>query len=496
VGKSGVLLVDDGDAGYSEIVGTNWVSGGGYQGDCRWTTVSTDPGATAQYVFDVPSAATYNAFYFFGVVGSSNSATAAKFKITHATGSDSVYRNQNLRSGEYWQFLGQHQFNAGTTGNVQMINDPNAPGYGGYAFRADAIKLETPTVGPDLYVIDYNLDFGEVTVGQYKDLYFMAHNIGDATVTIDSLVFSNADFSAASSPASIAGGVTDTITIRFSPSAQVPYSGETVTIYNDDPDFAPSVILEGTGTGNLVIVDNEDGAPDYTEIGTWGTSSSSAYGANSRYATTPRDTAAVAIYTPAIPVADYYDVYWVIVNTDWTDQNALYEIHASDGQVCSFRVNQQFTANQWQYLGSAYFDTDSSGYVAVIGDNLCTGPVIRADAVKFLQTAWPDTIPPNTVDDLEVQKAGADIYLSWSPVCDNYTGVDYYIVFRSTTPNFIPTSGDSIGEAPTPGYTDPGAVGTPGTNYYYVVRAVDMVDNKGDYSNQVGEFDRYMVNAK
>jgi hypothetical protein len=202
-----------------------------------------------------------------------------------------------------------------------------------------------------------------------------------------------------------------------------------------------------------------------------------------------------AKWTPNITYADYYDVYWIIVSTDWTDANALYEIHASDGQVCSFRVNQQF-CTAWKYLGSAYFDTDTSGYVMVYSDNLCTGPVVRADAIKFLQTAWPDTIPPNTVTDLAADKSGDDVYLSWTPVCDNYTGVDYYIVFRNTTPNFTPTSGDSIGEALTPGYTDPVAVGTPGTNYYYVVRAVDKVDNKGDYSNQVGEFDKNLLNAK
>jgi hypothetical protein len=194
VGKSGVLLVDDGDPGYSEPVGTTWVSGGGYQGDARWALVSTDPGATAQWIPDVPAADTFNVFYFYGVVGSSNSATAAKFKIFHATGSDSVYRDQNLRSGEYWQFLGQHQFDAGTGGMVQMINDVNAPGWGGYAFRADAIKLETPTETQDLYVIDYDHNFGDVTQGQSSDWSFMAHNIGAATLTIDSILTSNPSF--------------------------------------------------------------------------------------------------------------------------------------------------------------------------------------------------------------------------------------------------------------------------------------------------------------
>jgi len=500
-GRSGVLQVDDGDPGYSEPVGTTWVSSGGYDGDSRYALVSTDPGATAQYVPTVPSAGVYNVFYFFGVVGSSNSATGAKFKITHAAGADSVYRNQNLRSGEYDQFLGQHTFNAGTGGMVEIINDPNAPGWGGYAFRADLIKLEPPTAGPDLYVIDYDLDFGEVTVGQYKDLSFMAHNIGDASVTIDSIVFSNPDFSAVGPPATIAAGTTEDITVRFAPTAQVTYTGETVTIYNDDPDFAPSVYLDGVGVGNIVIIDNEDLAPTYTERGTWGTSSSSAYGANSRYHVTPynppdtvsSDSTVAAIYTPDIPVSDYYDISWIVVNTDHTEENALYTVTPATGSPHSQRVDQRFTANNWQYLGTYYLTAGTGNTVELIGDSLCTGPVIRADAVKFLQTSATDTIPPPAVTDLTVEKSAGDIFLDWTDVYDMWTGVSHYIVFRSTTPNFTPTSGDSIGEALTSSYLDAGAVGT---NYYYVVRAVDNGGLKGDYSDQVGETNKGLTNVK
>jgi len=492
-GRSGVLLVDDGDPGYSEPVGTTWVPSGGYEGDSRWATTSLDTNATAQYDFNLPNAGLYNAFYFFGVVGSSNSATAAKFKITHASGADSVYRNQNLRSGEFWQFLGQHSFNAGTGTKVEIINDVNAPGWGGYAFRADAIKLEPPTSGPDLYVIDYDLDFGEVTVGQTKDLYFMAHNIGDAAVSIDSIVFSDADFSAISPPATIAAGVTDTITIRFAPTAQITYTGQTVTIYNDDPDFAPSVYLEGIGVGNIVIIDNEDLAPTYTEIGAWGTSSSSAYGANSRYATTPRDTSAHAIYTPDIPVSDYYDVWWIAVNTDWIDQNALYTVTPATGSPHSQRVNQQFTANLWQYLGTYYLTAGTGNTVEIIGDSLCSGPVVRSDAVKFLQTSATDSIPPPAVTDLTIEKSGSDMFLDWSDVYDMWTGVSHYIIYRNTDPTFAPTSGDSVGEALTSEFLDAGAVGT---DYYYFVRAVDNVGLKGGLSGRVGESDRNLLNAK
>ncbi|MFC1682590.1 choice-of-anchor D domain-containing protein [Candidatus Zixiibacteriota bacterium] len=505
-GKSGVLLVDDGDLGYSEPVGTTWTPSGGYQGDSRYALVSTDPGATAQWVPDVPAADTYNAFYFFGVVGSENSATGAKFKINHATGSDSVYRNQNLRSGEYWQFLGQHQFDAGTGGNVQMINDINAPGWGGYAFRADAIKLEVPTATQDLYVIDYSHDFGEVTQGQNKYWSFMAHNIGAMTLTIDSIRTSNLDFTALNpaTPTTIPAGGTIDIIMRFTPSVQGEYTGESVTVYSDDGEFAPSVILEGTGVGNLVIVDNEDGVPWYTEqpdTNHWHNSVSGWEGL-SRYNDAEDDSLwdrmeETATFTPLIPVADYYEVWWYIVSTTWVSENVEFRVHPSTGPDFSTRVSEYATGNVWKYLGTWYFDTDTSGYAQIVADTTAFqfGPVVRADAFKFLQ-AGADDIPPETVTDLMGEKSAGDISLSWTPVNDMFTGVAYYIVFRSTTPDFTPTSGDSIGEALTATYLDAGAAGTVGTDYNYVVQAVDNSKNKGDYSNEVGEHDADLSNVK
>jgi len=502
-GRSGILVVDDGDAGYTETAGTTWTDGGGYEGDCRWAYVSTDPGATAEYVFNVPAADTYNAFYFYGVTGSDNAATAAKFKIHHASGADSVYRDMNLRSNEYWQFLGQHPFNTGTSGKVEIINDPNAPGWGGYALRCDAIKLEPPTAGPDLYVIDYRHDYGDVTQGLYADWSFMAHNIGDSTVTIDNVRTSHTDFTVVSAPDTIAAGVTETITVRFSPSVQEEYN-ERVTVYSDDGELAPFVYLIGNGTGALVIVDNEDGAPPYTEqpdslTGNHWHNSGSGWLGLSRYNDAADDSlwdgsSEYATFTPDIPVADGYDVWWYIVSTTWVSGSVEYRVHPSIGPDYSTRINQVLTGNVWKYLGTWYFDTDDTGYVQIVADTTAfdNGPVVRADAFKFVQ-AKGDTIPPETVDDLTIEKSGDDISLSWTEVSDTYMGVDYYIVFRSATPEFTPTPGDSLGEALTGEYLDLGAVGS---DYYYEVQAVDNVGLKGDFSNQVGEVDVDLSNVK
>jgi hypothetical protein len=333
----------------------------------------------------------------------------------------------------------------------------------------------------------------------------MAHNIGDATVTIDSIITSHADFSVTSpaTPTTIPAGGTIDITVRFSPSVQEEYS-ERVTVYSDDGELAPFVYLSGTGTGALVIVDNEDGAPAYTEqpdslTGNHWHNSVSGWLGLSRYNDAADDTlwdgsSETATFTPDIPVTDYYDVWWYIVNTTWTSSSVEYKVHPSVGSDYSTRINQVATGNVWKYLGTWYFDTDNSGYVQIVADTTAfdNGPVVRADAFKFIQ-AKGDTIPPETVDDLAIEKSGGDISLSWTEVYDIYTGVDYYIVFRSATPDFTPTPGDSIGEALTGEYLDAGAVGS---DYYYEVQAVDNVGLKGDFSNQVGEVDVDLTNVK
>jgi hypothetical protein len=45
-------------------------------------------------------------------------------------------------------------------------------------------------------------------------------------------------------------------------------------------------------------------------------------------------------------------------------------------------------------------------------------------------------------------------------------------------------------------YTDAGAAGVVGTNYYYIVKAVDALGRKSAESNKVGEFDHSLSNGE
>jgi len=97
--------------------------------------------------------------------------------------------------------------------------------------------------------------------------------------------------------------------------------------------------------------------------------------------------------------------------------------------------------------------------------------------------------PPEAIDDLIVELTGGDIFLWWTEPYDN-EGVARYVIYRSTDAT---SSDDSLAGTVDTTYTDMGAAGDVGTNYFYTVRAMDGVGNKSKASNEVGEFDHYLV---
>jgi hypothetical protein len=104
-----------------------------------------------------------------------------------------------------------------------------------------------------------------------------------------------------------------------------------------------------------------------------------------------------------------------------------------------------------------------------------------------------DQIPPSTVGNMAAVLEGGGLHLSWSPATDS-RGVDHYVVYRGTQPDFLPGSGDSIGSTADTFFVDPGsAVGDTLLNHYYSIKAVDGAGNKSAPSGHCGEFDRFLV---
>jgi len=130
---------------------------------------------------------------------------------------------------------------------------------------------------------------------------------------------------------------------------------------------------------------------------------------------------------------------------------------------------------------------------ATLGQSTPIGPSASTNFEVGAGFWYQDPVAPSAIGDLTATLSASDIVLQWSHAADN-VAIDHYVVFRNTDPDFIPAGGDSISETKGTSYLDPGAAGTVGTNYFYLVKAEDPSRNKAEDSNRVGEFDRGTTN--
>jgi len=99
-----------------------------------------------------------------------------------------------------------------------------------------------------------------------------------------------------------------------------------------------------------------------------------------------------------------------------------------------------------------------------------------------------EAIPPSAPYVDPVEKSGNDVVLTWQKITTDTLGnpesMYYYIVYRNTSPSFIPGPSDSAGVIMQPDttFTDIGALNS-GNSYYYLVKAVDIARNHSKKSN-------------
>jgi N-acetylmuramoyl-L-alanine amidase len=132
-----------------------------------------------------------------------------------------------------------------------------------------------------------------------------------------------------------------------------------------------------------VIVNNDDGAPAYTETGGWSTSASAGYnGGTYKYVFSEANETATATFMPTIPQAGWY---WVSVyyreGTNRPVDTRYYVHHAGGTTLVS--VNQEVHGQTWLYLGQFYFDQGTMGKVVLSNASSDVGQAVIADAVRF-----------------------------------------------------------------------------------------------------------------
>ncbi|MEM8909122.1 MAG: hypothetical protein AAGD05_14850, partial [Bacteroidota bacterium] len=131
------------------------------------------------------------------------------------------------------------------------------------------------------------------------------------------------------------------------------------------------------------IIDNDDGAPFYREVGTWTTSKTSGYqGKTYRYAISKKRSNAEAHFQANLPESGKYWISVRYVSGQNRSVDARYRIHHAGGEsiVC---VNQEVHGNTWVYLGQFYFEKGRQGKVVLTNESAELGQAIIADAVRF-----------------------------------------------------------------------------------------------------------------
>jgi hypothetical protein len=152
---------------------------------------------------------------------------------------------------------------------------------------------------------------------------------------------------------------------------------------------------------NMVIVDNDDGAPNYLETGSWSNSTVAGFangripyvsGQNPFSFGTARLTGCVvgtptatATWIPTIPAAGYYNVYVSHVAFTNRSPQAHYRITHAGGESDYF-IDQRRHRNTWIFIGRYYFEAGRNPEGAkVVLSNSSTSAThfVSADAVRF-----------------------------------------------------------------------------------------------------------------
>ncbi|MFN2291559.1 MAG: family 10 glycosylhydrolase [Anaerolineae bacterium] len=132
-----------------------------------------------------------------------------------------------------------------------------------------------------------------------------------------------------------------------------------------------------------IIVDNDDGAPAYTQTGSWSVSSTPGYeGGTYRWASTFSSVTSTATWTPQLPEAGWYAVWAWYRHGLNRSVDAQYEIHHAGG-VSRVSLSQEVHGMTWRYLGEFYFEAGTAGHVTLLNQSADTGQVVVADAIRL-----------------------------------------------------------------------------------------------------------------
>ena len=131
-----------------------------------------------------------------------------------------------------------------------------------------------------------------------------------------------------------------------------------------------------------IIVNNDQGAPAYTETGTWSNGSIAGYGGTYRFSTAAAASTATAVFKPAVTTSGLYWVSVRFISGANRVTDARFAVtHA--GGTATYTVNEEVHGDTWIYLGQFYFFAGGNYNITISNQSADVGQAVIADAVRL-----------------------------------------------------------------------------------------------------------------
>ena len=275
VSATAVLVLDDGEPGFSTVGAWTTFGDQGYRSDVRYIAAGTG-NSTATWAFTGLAPGRYRVSATW--VPFSNRATDAPYTILDGTNSLATVRVDQRQSpddfsdlGAAWEDLGGTFDVTGSTLTVRLSDAANG------VVIADAIRVERlgdPPIGPEVAVLDGTTDLadgvssialGGTLVGTPLTRTFTVRNVGTADLHLGTPSLP-AGFSLASGlgAATLAPGASTSFTVRFDAPAAGAFGG-TLSFATDDADEDP---FDFAINANAVLI-LDDGEAAFNTAGAW-----------------------------------------------------------------------------------------------------------------------------------------------------------------------------------------------------------------------------------
>ncbi len=386
---------------------------------------STNPVETADWTF---TGLTEGASYLVSATWSPypNRATNAPYTITGVTGGPTTVTISQRRTpddlaanGTQFEHLGVFTVTGGNSLNVTLSNQANGQ------VIADAVRIQQ-VVDPEIVVnggglVDRQgtIDFGTATVdpGTTRDQSFTIGNSGSRPLTVGIPIFPvGFQLIGDDLPAEIPPGESRTITVGLDRSVAGAYRG-TLIIPNDELDENPfEIILDGDIVAVPAglhdgIINNEDGAPAFTQSGFL------TYGGQGRLGTvagsvgpTSADTATFS-FAGLAPGLYRVSTTWTAYHLRATDAPyRIYDGSAAGDLLSTVTVNQRVAPGDFTVQGSDWEDLDiiriSGSQLTVVLAEGSDGDVV-ADAVRIERLTGQPEIQVEASSGLPIADGGS-----------------------------------------------------------------------------------------